>query len=234
MQFTYHEQASENNIKISGDLHKYLFKIRRQDSKQSIYLRNLIDQNIYEYKILNINKNDTSLELISKLYKEVLPYRGIHLAWCVIDPKNIEKNIASLNEIGVNKITFIKCKYSQNKYKINYVKLNKLLINSSCQCGRSNIIQLDEIDSFENFIKIYPNTFMFNFSSNNILNQKDNIITPDYGISVAKVYKADAKHVAKINGSGGISPMGAGKDFRSMEAIFAQGWYDGITADMFQ
>ncbi len=177
MQFTYHEQASENNIKISGDLHKYLFKIRRQDSKQSIYLRNLIDQNIYEYKILNINKNDTSLELISKLYKEVLPYRGIHLAWCVIDPKNIEKNIASLNEIGVNKITFIKCKYSQNKYKINYVKLNKLLINSSCQCGRSNIIQLDEIDSFENFIKIYPNTFMFNFSSNNILNQKDNINT---------------------------------------------------------
>ena len=177
MQFTYHEQASENNIKISGDLHKYLFKIRRQDSKQSIYLRNLIDQNIYEYKILNINKNDTSLELISKLYKEVLPYRGIHLAWCVIDPKNIEKNIASLNEIGVNKITFIKCKYSQNKYKINYVKLNKLLINSSCQCGRSSIIQLDEIDSFENFIKIYPNTFMFNFSSNNILNQKDNINT---------------------------------------------------------
>ncbi len=60
------------------------------------------------------------------------------------------------------------------------------------------------------------------------------LITPDYGISVAKVYKADAKHVAKINGSGGISPMGAGKDFRSMEAIFAQGWYDGITADMFQ
>jgi len=59
------------------------------------------------------------------------------------------------------------------------------------------------------------------------------LITPDYGISVAKVYKSNDKKVGKVKGSGGVSPMNAGKDFRAMEATYAQGWYDGITQDMF-
>jgi sulfide dehydrogenase [flavocytochrome c] flavoprotein subunit len=59
------------------------------------------------------------------------------------------------------------------------------------------------------------------------------LITPTHGISVSKVYKANDKKVGKVKGSGGLSPIDAGKDYRSMEAIYAQGWYDGITADMF-
>ena len=33
--------------------------------------------------------------------------------------------------------------YSQKNFKINIEKIEKILINSSCQCGRSNIIKLD-------------------------------------------------------------------------------------------
>ena len=177
MQFTYHNNAGDKSLKIDGDLHKYLFKIRRQDSTENIYFRNLKDNNIYEYQISNISRRDTLLTLISSEEKIIEPYRDLHIGWCIIDTKEVEKNIALLNEIGVNKITFISCQFTQKKYKINFEKLEKLLQNSSSQCGRSNIIELSSCGSLDEFIKTNPNTYMFNFSSNNINNIKQDIKT---------------------------------------------------------
>ena len=177
MQFTYHNNAGDKSLKIDGDLHKYLFKIRRQDSSDNLYFRNLKDNNIYEYQISNISRRDTLLTLISSEQKIIEPYRDLHIGWCIIDTKEVEKNIALLNEIGVNKITFISCQFTQKKYKINFEKLEKLLQNSSSQCGRSNIIELSSCGSLDEFIKTNPNTYMFNFSSNNINNIKQDIKT---------------------------------------------------------
>jgi 16S rRNA (uracil1498-N3)-methyltransferase len=177
MQFTYHENAKEQSLIIDGDLHKYLFKIRRHNSSKNLFFRNLKDNFIYEYKIISSSRRDTSLELVSKEEKIIKPTKYLHIGWCIIDFKNIEKVLASLNEIGVSKITFIACEYSQNNIKINYEKLNKILINSSSQSGRSNIIEFDQVDSLEEFIKLYPKTYMFNFSSNNIQDSKDDIKT---------------------------------------------------------
>jgi 16S rRNA (uracil1498-N3)-methyltransferase len=177
MQFTYHINAGDNTISLSGDIHKYLFKVRRHNIDKNLFLRNLLDNYIYEYKIINVSRRDTSIELLNKEEKIILPSKDLHIGWCLIDIKNIEKVIASLNEIGVSKITFIKCKYSQYNIKLNIEKLNKLLINSSSQCGRSNIISLDLIDSLEEFKSLYPNSYMFNFSKNHIDNYKDDIKT---------------------------------------------------------
>ena len=177
MQFTYHIDSGNQSLKIDGDLHKYLFKIRRQDSNQNIYFRNLKDNNIYEYEAVNISRRNTVLNLVSAEEKIIEPYKNLHIGWCIIDTKEVEKNIALLNEIGVSKITFITCQYTQKKYKINFEKLEKLLENSSSQCGRSNIIELDTCDSLENFIETYPDTYMFNFSSNNINDSKEDIET---------------------------------------------------------
>ena len=69
----------------------------------------------------------------------------------MVDPKIVEKSIASLNELGVDKITFIYCEYSQKNFKPNFEKLEKLLINSSSQCGRSSIIKLDSCNSLKEF-----------------------------------------------------------------------------------
>lgn len=177
MQFTYHINSGSNSINIDGDLHKYLFKIRRHNNSKNLFFRNLIDQNIYEYEVINSSRKNTILNLVSTQNKPILPLKDLHLAWCVIDFKSIEKTIASLNELGLSQITFIKCKYSQEKYKINYEKLTKLLQNSSSQCGRSNIIKLNEIVTLEQFLQKYPNTYMFNFTSNNINEHKNNIKT---------------------------------------------------------
>ncbi len=177
MQFIYHKDSSKESLVVDGDLYKYIFKVRRLDSTENIYFRNLDDKNIYEYKVLNIDRRKATLELVSFKEKIIEPKKELHIAWCIIDPKSSEKYIASLNELGVTKITFIYCQYSQKQYKPNLEKLEKLLINSSSQCGRSSIIELDICNSLEEFLKNNPNSYMFNFSKNNISNYKDDIST---------------------------------------------------------
>jgi len=59
------------------------------------------------------------------------------------------------------------------------------------------------------------------------------LVGPNYGISVAAVYQLTDKGIAGIKGAGGVSPKGASKKFRKLEAINAQRWYDNITNDMF-
>ena len=60
------------------------------------------------------------------------------------------------------------------------------------------------------------------------------LVTPDHGISVAKVYKiSDKKTIVGIKGSGGLSPKNEDSSMRKREAIYAQGWYDAIVQDMF-
>ncbi len=177
MQFTYHKDASCDTITIEAELHKYLFKVRRHSTEDDLYFRNLQDNNIYKYKVQTIDRRKTTLKLIDFEEKIIEPKKELHIGWCVIDPKSVEKYIASLNEIGVCKITFIYCQYSQKTYKPNFGKLEKLLINSSSQCGRSNIIELEVCESLDKFLELYPDSYMFNFSQNNIVNHKENIKT---------------------------------------------------------
>ena len=59
------------------------------------------------------------------------------------------------------------------------------------------------------------------------------LVTPNHGISVAKVYEISDNKIVGIKGSGGLSPKAENADVRWKEAEYAQGWYDAITQDMF-
>jgi len=59
------------------------------------------------------------------------------------------------------------------------------------------------------------------------------LVAPDYGISVAAVYKVTDKGIVKVEGSGGVSPMDADATFRKQEAVYGAGWYASITSDAF-
>ena len=60
------------------------------------------------------------------------------------------------------------------------------------------------------------------------------LITPEHGISVAKVYKiSDKKTIVGVKGSGGVSTKNEDPIVRRQEAIYTQGWYDAIVHDMF-
>jgi sulfide dehydrogenase [flavocytochrome c] flavoprotein subunit len=59
------------------------------------------------------------------------------------------------------------------------------------------------------------------------------LVGPDYGISVAGVYRVTDKGITSIEGAGGVSPKNADSAFRAAEAKYARGWYSSIIADTF-
>ena len=63
------------------------------------------------------------------------------------------------------------------------------------------------------------------------LNTCYSLISPDYGISVAGVYRVIDGKIAEVPSSGGVSPRDADAAFRRSEAQYTQGWYSAITQD---
>jgi sulfide dehydrogenase [flavocytochrome c] flavoprotein subunit len=60
------------------------------------------------------------------------------------------------------------------------------------------------------------------------------VLAPDYGISVAAVYElSDEGTIVGVEGAGGLSAMHAPPSVRGQEAVYAQGWFNAITSDMF-
>jgi len=176
MQYLYSSDAKVPLITLSGDEHRYIFKVRRHRVGDVIALRNLQDEYIYHYHITHIDKKSAILELQDSQKLTIKAPHFLHIGWCVIDTKNIEKVLPSLNEMGVSKISFIYCKRSQKSFKIDFKRLEKILLNSSQQCGRSVMMELDVVDSLQRFVEIYPDAKMLNFSQDNFV-QKDNIDT---------------------------------------------------------
>ena len=177
MQFTYDESCGTQVLEIKEEVYNYLVKARRHKIEDEIYFRNLKDEKIYLYKIETIEKKSAILTLLLSEEKIVSNERKLHLGWCVVDPKTIEKYISSLNEMGVDKITFIYGEYSQKNFKINIEKLEKILINSSCQCGRSSIIKLDVCKNMETFIKNNNEAYFLDFSDISLDKKIDKINT---------------------------------------------------------
>ena len=168
MQFIYDKNAKNELLKIEDENYNYIVKARRHKLDDILDFRNLEDDFLYSYKISQIDKKSLFLNLLKKEEKIIENSKKIHLAWCIVDPKTIYENIASLNELGVDKITFVYSDFSQKNFKINFEKLEKILINSSSQCGRSSIIKLDIYKNIDTFIADNPDTYFLDFSQTSI------------------------------------------------------------------
>jgi 16S rRNA (uracil1498-N3)-methyltransferase len=175
MQYLYNKNAKEAILEIDGEEYRHLFRARRTKVGTILSLRNLEDNKLYSYKVVNIGKKSATLELLYAESKDVIPLKELIIGWCIIDPKNIEKTLPILNEIGVSKIVFIKCAYSQSSYKIKKDKLQKIVINSSQQCGRSNLLEIDFANSIFDFLAENPDSYLLNFSDNLLDESKDKI-----------------------------------------------------------
>ncbi|WP_066162744.1 16S rRNA (uracil(1498)-N(3))-methyltransferase [Aliarcobacter skirrowii] len=177
MQFVYDKSSKNEILELVDENYNYIIKARRHKIDDEIYFRNLEDDFIYLYKIVEINKKSATLTLVNSEKKVIENSRKLHLVWCVVDPKTVEKSISSLNEIGVDKITFVYSDFSQKNFKINIEKLNKILINSSSQCGRSSIIKLEISKTLDSFLTQNPKSYILDFSNNFIDDKKDEIDT---------------------------------------------------------
>jgi sulfide dehydrogenase [flavocytochrome c] flavoprotein subunit len=59
------------------------------------------------------------------------------------------------------------------------------------------------------------------------------LVAPDDGISVAMVYNLVDGKVAKVKGSGGLTPMDSSPADRAREVSYAHSWFNNITNDIF-
>jgi sulfide dehydrogenase [flavocytochrome c] flavoprotein subunit len=66
-----------------------------------------------------------------------------------------------------------------------------------------------------------------------LMNTCYSLVAPDYGISIAGVYRVIEEKITAVEGSEGVSPLDAPDEIRSLEAAYAQSWYSNITADVF-
>jgi sulfide dehydrogenase [flavocytochrome c] flavoprotein subunit len=66
------------------------------------------------------------------------------------------------------------------------------------------------------------------------LNTCYSLLAPDYGISVADVYRVTAQGITAVRGAGGTSPRNANAAFREREARYAEGWYAATTAEIWR
>jgi len=173
MLYLYHKEAGKPQLTLSGDEHRYIFKVRRHKADDVLYLRNLEDGLLYEYRVSTIDKRSVALELQKSKTLEIKASRVLHIGWCIIDPKSIEKILPSLNEMGVEKITFIYCKRSQKSFKPDFKRLEKILLNSSQQSGRSQMMKLEMADDLKSFLEKYPQSKMLNFSKSNFISDSE-------------------------------------------------------------
>ncbi len=169
MQYLYHKEAGKSSLLLTGDDHRYIFKVRRHREGEVIALRNLEDECIYFYTITLLDKREANLLLESFRSLIIKAERDLHIAWCVIDPKSVERLLPTLNEMGVAKITFVYCQRSQKSFKPDFKRMEKILLNSSQQCGRSRLMVLEGCDSLENFLLKHPESLMLNFSENSLV-----------------------------------------------------------------
>ncbi|MDD2448904.1 MAG: 16S rRNA (uracil(1498)-N(3))-methyltransferase [Sulfurimonas sp.] len=174
LKFILCEEASKDSITIKGELHKYLVKVRRHKVGDELELRAKDKLSmLYTYKISSLDAKSLELLLISSQMLEVKSKKYLHVAWCVIDAKSIEKVLPMLNELGVSRVSFVYCDRSQRNIKLDFARFERILEASMQQCGRSDMLQFDEYKNIKEFLHEFSDVVVFDFCENTLASDAD-------------------------------------------------------------
>lgn len=183
MFFLFHEEAGHEYLELSQENFQHL-KARRVKSGEILSLRNFKDGKNYNYEILALSKKSAELKLIEStlLPEEKLSYS---LAWAVVESSVIEKTLPSLNELALKKLILVYCDFSQKNISLNLERFRKILIASSQQCGRSSLLELEILQSSDEFLEKYPSSALIDFQGQALEKSKDEVllIGPEGGFS---------------------------------------------------
>jgi 16S rRNA (uracil1498-N3)-methyltransferase len=168
MQFLYNPHASASTLTLEGEAYKYLFKVRRFSEGKVLDFRNMQDEKCYRYKVERIGKREATLILVEHYHDSKKSEKKLHILWCMIDTKVIEKTLPMLNQIGVFKISFFYCDRSQKNFKLDLARANKILINSSQQCGRTDLMELEVLSTLDVVLERYNDFAVMDFGGENI------------------------------------------------------------------
>ncbi|SFV59701.1 Ribosomal RNA small subunit methyltransferase E [hydrothermal vent metagenome] len=168
MQFIYSKDAGEKILNLNTRDYSHIFKVRRVKKSEVLSFRNLMDDMLYRYNLTSIDRKTATLELLSGDMLKIEAKKSLHVGWCIVDPKTIEKTLPFLNELGVSKISFVYCEYSQRNFKIDLKRVEKILINSCEQCGRSSLMQIEILENLKEYLALYPQSKIFDFGGKKI------------------------------------------------------------------
>ncbi|EAK0818029.1 16S rRNA (uracil(1498)-N(3))-methyltransferase [Campylobacter lari] len=169
MQFLYHPQSGAVSLELENEAFLHL-KARRIKVSDKIILKNLKDFYTYTYECIELSRRSCVLNLLDKKEEKQELKTYIHLALAVIDPKVIEKTLPFLNELGVAKLSFVYMEYSQKNFKLDFKRMEKILIESSQQCGRASLMELESFDDFKKFQQAYENIVLIDFEGEDLMN----------------------------------------------------------------
>ncbi|HEC1785506.1 TPA: 16S rRNA (uracil(1498)-N(3))-methyltransferase [Campylobacter lari] len=169
MQFLYHPQSGTASLELENEAFLHL-KARRIKVSDKIILKNLKDFYAYTYECIELSRRSCVLNLLDKKEEKQELKTYTHLALAVIDPKVIEKTLPFLNELGVAKLSFVYMEYSQKNFKLDFKRMEKILIESSQQCGRASLMELESFDDFKKFQQAYENIVLIDFEGEDLMN----------------------------------------------------------------
>jgi 16S rRNA (uracil1498-N3)-methyltransferase len=173
MKFLLHGDAGADELSISGDDYKYLIKVRRHKAGDLITFRSkerLSEE--YRYRLERTDGRNAYFTLQGHHDAPCESERKLHIGWCLVDPKSIEKTLPMLTELGVAKITFIHCKRSQQNFRLDFERFNRIMESSIMQCGRTSMIELFEAPNLSTFFKNNPETVIFDFGGTSFSNDE--------------------------------------------------------------
>ncbi len=131
---------------IEGERFVHLFKARRHRQGESLTFRNLQDDWRFCYQITQIDRRRAELTQIEAIEDPAPPAGVPHLAWCVVDPKTIERTLPMLNELGVGRLSLIWCAKSQRNFRLDADRMARIVIASCEQCGRSRPMAIEMLE----------------------------------------------------------------------------------------
>jgi 16S rRNA (uracil1498-N3)-methyltransferase len=164
VKFLLHPDAGAPELSVSGDDYKYLIKVRRHKSGDLIAFRSRRAlQEEFRYRLERTEGKSALFRLESRREAPCEATRKLHIGWCLVDPKTVEKTLPMLSELGVGTITFIHCRRSQRNFRLDFERFERILESSIIQCGRTSLIELRESRSLGDFLNDHPDAVVMDF-----------------------------------------------------------------------
>ena len=164
MIYIFDERAGGELLEIKGETFKYLIKVRRHTVGDRLSFRSQErPQILHTYKLLSVEPRSATLALESSEEKVVKSEAELHIGWCIIDAKSVEKVLPSLCEMGVSKISFIACRRSQKNFKVDLKRYERIVEASMQQSGRSTFMEFALYKNLESFLQEHEDVKVFDF-----------------------------------------------------------------------
>jgi 16S rRNA (uracil1498-N3)-methyltransferase len=164
MKYALNDLAGSCELIVSGDEYKYLVKVRRHTIGDLIIFRNRNALEIaHTYRLEKTDRNNGYFTLEHSKKEICESSSKLHIGWCIVDPKTIEKTLPMLLELGVAKITLLHCKRSQKNFRLDFERFKRIMESSMMQCGRTSFIELQESPNVSTFLNIHSNAVILDF-----------------------------------------------------------------------